>query len=165
MPQKKRKQVKKSATKLKKAKKRTTRVKVVRKPVRRTGVRKAQKASKKKITSKKTRTKKTRPARAKTRPASRRTSVKRAAPRVSKGPVPIGAVTHYFGNIGVAIVKFAKPIEVGARLRFMGATTDFTDIVMSMQYEREQIMVAKKGLEVGIKVKDRVREGDQVYEA
>ena len=78
---------------------------------------------------------------------------------------PIGTVTHYFGNLGVAIVKFNKLISVGAKLKFKGATTDFEEVVKSIQFDHKEIDKAKKGLEVGIKVKDKVREGDMIFEA
>ena len=76
---------------------------------------------------------------------------------------PIGEVTHYFNNLGVAIVKFNKEVEVGETIHFKGATTDFTHKIESMQLEHEGIDKAKKGQEVGIKVGERVREGDQVF--
>ena len=78
---------------------------------------------------------------------------------------PIGTVTHYFGNLGVAIVKFNKLVSVGAKLKFKGATTDFEEVVKSMQFDHKEIDKAKKGQEVGIKVKDKVREGDVIFEA
>ena len=78
---------------------------------------------------------------------------------------PVGTVTHYFGNLGVAIVKFNKLISVGAKLKFKGATTDFEEVVKSMQFDHKEIDKAKKGQEVGIKVKDKVREGDVIFEA
>lgn len=77
---------------------------------------------------------------------------------------PIGEVTHYFGGIGVAIVRFSKPVRVGSKLRFKGATTDFEMAAASMQYDHQEITEAKKGQEVGIKVGKKVREGDKVYE-
>lgn len=78
---------------------------------------------------------------------------------------PIGEVTHYFGGIGVAIVKFNRVVSVGAKVRIKGATTDFTETIRSMQYDHKEIGEAKKGQEVGIKVGDKVRQGDAVYEA
>lgn len=77
---------------------------------------------------------------------------------------PIGEVTHYFGGIDVAIVRFSKPVAVGTKVRFKGATTDFAEPIRSMQYDHQDIAEAKKGQEVGIKVGDKVREGDKVYE-
>ena len=76
---------------------------------------------------------------------------------------PIGQVTHYYGAIGVAIVKFNKAVKVGVRLRFQGATTDFEQVIDSMQYDHKEIGSAAKGKEVGIKVSDKVRDGDEVF--
>lgn len=75
----------------------------------------------------------------------------------------VGEVTHYFGKIGVAAVKLVKPLKTGDRLHFKGATTDFEDTVESMQIGHETVSSAKKGAEIGLKVSDRVREGDKVY--
>ncbi|KKW46261.1 MAG: hypothetical protein A3A43_01165 [Candidatus Liptonbacteria bacterium RIFCSPLOWO2_01_FULL_56_20] len=80
-------------------------------------------------------------------------------------PKPIGVITHYYGHLGVAIAKFSKAVSVGARLRFKGATTDFEEEVNSMQYDHKPVQSAKKGQEVGIKVGDKVREGDEIFEA
>lgn len=77
----------------------------------------------------------------------------------------IGIVTHFFGGIEVAIVKCKVPIKTGSRIQFKGTTTDFEQAVKSMQYDHKAIAVAPKGKEVGIKVSDKVREGDEVYEA
>lgn len=76
---------------------------------------------------------------------------------------PVGVVTHYYGGIEVAIVKFSKPVKKGIEVNFKGVTTDFNQKVDSMQYEHKNIDLAKKGQEVGIKVEDKVREGDEVY--
>ncbi len=78
---------------------------------------------------------------------------------------PIGVVTHFYGDISVAIVKFNKKVGVGTALKFMGATTDFEHQIESMQFDHKPIEFAKKGQEVGIKVKKRVREGDAVHHA
>ena len=86
-------------------------------------------------------------------------------PKKAAEPKPIGAVTHYYTHIGVAIVKFKKPVAVGAKVKFKGATTDFEETIHSMQYDHKPIQAAKKGQEVGIKVGDKVREGDEIFEA
>ena len=79
-------------------------------------------------------------------------------------PKPIGEVRHYYGGIGVAIVKFSRTVKVGERIRFKGATTDFEDTIVSMQYDHKDIREAKKGQEVGVKVSGNVREGDEAHE-
>ena len=78
---------------------------------------------------------------------------------------PIGEITHYYGGIGVAIVKFNKEVEVGEEIHFKGAHTDFTQTIDSMQYDHKDIKSAKKGQEVGIKVGEKVHEGDKVFKA
>lgn len=82
----------------------------------------------------------------------------------SDGPAPIGVVTHYYGGLGVAIVKFNRLVKVGERVSFRGATTDFTETIKSMQFDHRDITEAKKNQEVGIKIGSKVREGDHVYE-
>jgi translation initiation factor IF-2 len=49
-------------------------------------------------------------------------------------------------------------------IHFKGATTDFIQKIDSMQYDHQPISAAKKGQEVGIKVNEKVREGDEVLE-
>ena len=80
-----------------------------------------------------------------------------------KEPKPIGVVTHFYGNLGVAIVKFNTSVAVGTKAKFKGATTDFEETIQSMQYDHKPIETAKKGQEVGIKTKEKVREGDEVF--
>lgn len=77
---------------------------------------------------------------------------------------PIGVVTHFYGGIEVAIVKFKKPVKKGAVVKIKGATTDFEQKIKSMQYDHQDVAVAKKGQSVGIKVDDKVREGDEIFE-
>ena len=42
-------------------------------------------------------------------------------------------------------------------------STDFAEKIGSLQYDHKPIDAAKKGQEVGIKVGDKVREGDEIY--
>lgn len=82
----------------------------------------------------------------------------------AKAEKPIGVVTHHYGGIGVAIIKFNKAVKAGIEVCFRGATTNFSQRIESMQYNHEDIASAKKGQEVGVKVSEKVREGDEVYE-
>jgi len=76
----------------------------------------------------------------------------------------IGRVTHYFTNIGVAVVEISDgQLSVGDKIRIKGATNDFEQTIDSMQVEHENIEKAKKGEGVGLKVEQQVREGDEVY--
>jgi len=75
----------------------------------------------------------------------------------------VGKVTHYFGKIEVAIIELSKEIKVGDKIHIKGNTTDFEQEVNSMQIEHQNIEKAKKGDMIGLKVKEKVREGDEVY--
>jgi len=75
----------------------------------------------------------------------------------------IGTVTHYYGKIGVGIVKLSGTVKVGDTLHFVGHSSDFTQAVDSIQIKHEQVESAKKGDEVGIKINQKVHEGDEVF--
>jgi len=75
----------------------------------------------------------------------------------------IGEITHYFNKIGVAVIKLTDTLKVGDKISIEGATTNIEQTAESMQIDKEKIEEAKKGQEVGIKVKDVVRKGDKVF--
>jgi len=76
----------------------------------------------------------------------------------------IGEVAHYFSNIGVAVIKLKGFLSVGEIIRIVGGeSTDFEQRVDSMEVEHQKIDKAKKGDEIGLKVKEKVREGYKVY--
>jgi len=77
---------------------------------------------------------------------------------------PIGKVVHYFDKIGVAVVQLEKGLKDGDTIRIAGGeSTDFTQEVKSMQVDHKEIKKAKKGDEVGMKVKEKVREDYKVF--
>ena len=76
----------------------------------------------------------------------------------------IGHISNYFSKISVAAVEITDGIvSVGDTLHYLGHTTDFESTVNSMQIEHKSVTEAKKGDSVGVKVPERVREGDKVY--
>lgn len=76
----------------------------------------------------------------------------------------IGNVAHYFSKIGVAVIELSDKLSVGDTVRIVGGEdTDFEQVVDSMEMEHEKIKEAKAGDAVGIKVKEKVREGYKVY--
>ena len=77
---------------------------------------------------------------------------------------PIGKITHYFDKISVAIIKFNKKVSVGEMVKFKGANTDFSQKIASMQFDHKDISSAKKGQEVGIKIKEKIHGSDKIYE-
>jgi putative protease len=82
---------------------------------------------------------------------------------MSKNLGKIGSISHYYGNIGVAVVELTDTLKVGDKIMVKGSTSEFTQIVKSMQIEHEQVQEAGAGDSIGLKVKDRVRIGDKVY--
>jgi len=75
----------------------------------------------------------------------------------------VGRVTHYFSKIGVAVLELSDKLSVGDRILIRGMTTNVEQTVDSMQIDRVDIESAEAGKSVGLKVEDRVREGDSVY--
>jgi putative protease len=75
----------------------------------------------------------------------------------------IGKITHYFSNIGVAVIELSDILKTGDTIRIVGGETDFTQAVGSMQIEHQEVKTAKKGDSVGLKVEQKVRDGYKVY--
>jgi len=78
----------------------------------------------------------------------------------------IGVVSHYYAKISVAVVELKGTIRVGDRILIREAhpsTTDFEQTVESMQIEHKNVESAEIGQSIGLKVNERVREGDKVY--
>lgn len=76
----------------------------------------------------------------------------------------LGEVVHYFNKIKVAVVQLDRDLKLGEQVHFQGATTDFTQEVTSMQVEHEEVTEGKAGEEVAIKLKQRVRKGDELLQ-
>ncbi len=106
--------------------------------------------------------KKTKP-KAKAKP-KKKAAAKKAVPKAKKSKTKLlGKVDHYFDKISVAAMKLGDSLKVGDTVRIEGGSVAFTQQVASMQIEHEQVNAAKKGDEVGFKVKQKVREGYRVY--
>jgi len=76
----------------------------------------------------------------------------------------IGFVTHFFNHINVAVLQIINgELKIGDTIHIVGAHTDFTQTVDSMEIDRKPIKTAKPGDDIGIKVKNKVREHDVVY--
>ncbi len=77
----------------------------------------------------------------------------------------VGEIFSYFSKIGVAAIKLMSILRKGDKVHIMGHTTDFKQVIGGMQIEHKKVDKAKKGDDLGIKVKDRVRPGDKIYKA
>jgi putative protease len=77
--------------------------------------------------------------------------------------VQIGRITHFFSKISVAVLELTAPLAVGDRILVKGPSTDFEQVVESMQIEHKNIQKAEAGQSVGLKTAQHVRERDVVY--
>lgn len=76
----------------------------------------------------------------------------------------VGEVIKYFSKINVAAIRVSEgSLKVGDNIHIVGHTTDITQIVDSMQIENKNVQEAGPGADIGIKIKDKVREHDMVY--
>lgn len=83
---------------------------------------------------------------------------------VKKIEKPIGKITHYFSNIGVAVIDLASTLKVGDTIRIVGGEeTDFEQEVKSIQIDHKEVKSAKKGDSMGMKVDEKVHEGYKVF--
>ena len=80
------------------------------------------------------------------------------------GEKPIGRISHYYSHLSVGIIELTDgELNVGDVIHIKGKHTDFTQNVDSLQVEHQNVSHADKGKSVGIKVKEKVREHDQVF--
>jgi putative protease len=75
----------------------------------------------------------------------------------------IGKISHYYSKIGVAVIDLEDTLTQGDKISIEGSTTNIQQTVDSMQIEHELVKAANKGSSIGLKVIDRVRNGDAVY--
>lgn len=76
----------------------------------------------------------------------------------------IGVITHYFSKVGAGVIEIsAKELCVGDTIIIKGPTTELKQKIKSLQINRIPVDSARKGEEVGIEVKKRVRPGDEVF--
>jgi len=75
----------------------------------------------------------------------------------------IGEVIHFFSHVPAAVLRLAAELKLGDTIHIVGHTTDFVQVVESMQIEHEEVESAGPGDDVALQVIDKVREGDQVF--
>lgn len=76
---------------------------------------------------------------------------------------PVGKVTHFYGNLNVAVIELEDDLAVGDRIKISGRGQESEQAVDSMQVEHNSVSQAGKGDAVGLKVDQKVKEGDLVY--
>lgn len=75
----------------------------------------------------------------------------------------IGKIIHYYGSIGVGIIELSGNLKVGDTIHVKGKTGEFEQPVDSIQIEHKPVDSAGKGDVVGVKMVQKVKEGDEVY--
>ena len=76
----------------------------------------------------------------------------------------VGEVFHFYGKIGVAAIRLTDDgIAIGDTIQIQGPSTNLEQTVETLQIEHADVSRAGPGQEVGMKVRDRVREKDFVY--
>ena len=75
----------------------------------------------------------------------------------------VGEVTHFYNQIGVAVIELSGYLKIGDLVHFLGRSTDFRQEVKSMQIEHESISEASAGQEIALRVDHRVRQHDKVF--
>ncbi|MBN1793810.1 MAG: hypothetical protein JW844_02470 [Candidatus Omnitrophica bacterium] len=98
--------------------------------------------------------------------------MRRSSPQKAKRPQVkkehslqhIGDVIHFFPKVKAGVIRLRRgSLQIGDTICCKGATTDFRQKVSSMEIDHKPIDTAKKGQEIGILLKKRVRIGDKVY--
>ena len=75
----------------------------------------------------------------------------------------IGEVTHYYNRIGVASLNLEAGLKVGDMIHISGRTTDFSQLVWSMEIDHHKMQEVGPGADVALEVDQRVHEGDEIY--
>ena len=76
----------------------------------------------------------------------------------------IGKVFKFFAKPSVAaVIISAGELRIGDTIQIKGETTDFTQLVESMEIDRVPVESVRAGQDVGIKVKERVRPNDRLF--
>src|SRR2546428_2033425 len=91
------------------------------------------------------------------------------SPRTHASAMPlerkkVGEVFHFYGKIGVAAIRLTDDgIAIGDTVQIQGPSTTLEQTVETLQIEHATVSGAAPGKEVGLKVRERVREKDFVY--
>ena len=82
---------------------------------------------------------------------------------VDKNLKKIGKITHFFDHILVGAIKLEDTLKIGDKILIKGRTTNIEQTIESMQINNQKVDVAKKGDEIGLKIKYKVRANDEVF--
>lgn len=75
----------------------------------------------------------------------------------------IGTVTHYYSHLNVAVLQLIDRLKVGETIHIFGHTTDFTQVVASMEVNHHRVVVVEPGEDVAVKMVEPVHVHDTIY--
>lgn len=75
----------------------------------------------------------------------------------------IGKITHFYPKISVAVVELEDTLNVGDKISIERGEETFEQVVDSMQIEHENIQTAEAGQAIGLRTKEKTKEGAQVF--
>ena len=76
----------------------------------------------------------------------------------------VGEVTHYYAQVGVAVVRLEDALAIGDWIALVRAGDQlFEQQVTSMQIEHQNIDYAEAGDNIGLQVREKVKAGTAVY--
>ena len=75
----------------------------------------------------------------------------------------VGTVADFFAHPVVAGIELTGVLKIGDKIHIKGHTTDLEMTVDSMQINNAAVTEAKAGDSIGVKVSERVRDGDKVF--
>jgi translation elongation factor EF-1alpha len=75
----------------------------------------------------------------------------------------IGKITHYYGHINVGLIELSGVLKAGDNIHIKGHSSDFIQLVDSLQIEHTNVSEANPGDTVGIKLSQKAHPHDKVY--
>lgn len=75
----------------------------------------------------------------------------------------VGVISHFYSKIMVAIVDLEDTLNQGDMVEIAGPTTHLQLAADSIQIEHKNVVAAKRGQSIGLKVPEPVKEKDIVY--
>lgn len=79
------------------------------------------------------------------------------------GNKQIGKVSHFFDKINVAVVELTAGLKAGEKITIGEGEDAFEQEVSSMQMEHKNVINAKKGDSIGLKVDQPVKVNWKVF--
>lgn len=75
----------------------------------------------------------------------------------------IGTITHYYGDLNVAVLQLTERLVLGETIHIFGHTTDFVQKVTSLEVDHHKVTIVKPCNYVAIEVMEPVRVHDAIY--